>query len=435
MVARVSQNMMLDTMQGDLRRTYQKFYEAQREAATGKKVDRASDDPTAKQILLELDSQLGSMRGYQRNSDQARKMLSTAESTLGEARDVLQRARELASQAANGASNPSDREGIREEASELLDHFVQLANQKLEGEHLFSGTASDTPAVRRATGANGEAVFHFPGDGQKTEYAVAEGERIGFDFAVKDPDSELRKGLEAMATTVGGFEANRFSHLAATQEVADTEVPMADGRAGLPAQQFADADGNGKKDAGTLALSVTDRDGNSTRVALEGETAFDPEEDSLADLRDKLNQAFAGAQLGETPDLSQRMEARIENGRLEIEAKEGVNFSFSEDASNVRAVLGWKKGVPQMQAALKELSDAIAGIADARGEMGARLNRLEFVDQRRQTLETDLEKLRADLGEVDVFKAYSDLAQRQQTLQAAMRSALTLQRTTILDYL
>jgi flagellar hook-associated protein 3 len=435
MVARVSQNMMLDTMQGDLRRTYQKFYEAQREAATGKQVDRASDDPTAKQILLELDSQLGSMKGYQRNSDTARKVLSTAESTLGEARNVLQRARELASQAANGATNASDREGIREEASELLDHFVGLANQKLEGEYLFAGAATDTPAVRRATGANGEPVFHFPGDAQATQYAVAEGERVAFDFALKDPDSDIRRGLEALATMVGGFEADRFSHLEATTEVADSEAPLAAGAAGLPSHQFADANGDGEKDAGTLALTFRGPDGSSARVALEGDNAFDPEQDSLRDLRDKLNQALSGVALGDTEDLSEQVEVSINNGRLAVEAERGINFSFAQDATNLKAVLGWSTGAPQMQAALKELGDALTGIADARGEMGARINRLDFVDQRRETLETDLQKLRADIGEVDVFKAYSDLAQRQQTLQAAMRSALTLQRTTILNYL
>ena len=106
MVARVSNQMMLDVMQGDLRRTYQQFYEAQRRASTGKRVVEASDDPTAKQTLMRNRDQLQSLEVFDRNTSAARTQFRSAESAYGEATDVLQRARELAIKASSDSNTP-----------------------------------------------------------------------------------------------------------------------------------------------------------------------------------------------------------------------------------------------------------------------------------------------------------------------------------------
>jgi flagellar hook-associated protein 3 FlgL len=436
MVARVSQSMLLDAMQGDLRRTYNQFYEAQRQAATGRKVDKASDDPAAKQTLVQNHEQIRALETFDRNTQQARKMFRTAESALGEVGDLMHRARELAIHASNGATTASDRQAIKEEAEQILSQVQNVANQKLEGKYLFAGTATDTQAVTRTTGANGRYNFTYNGDAQATEYTVAEGERITYDYAAKDPGSSLQTALETLGTLVQGFDGGQFDHLLANNE-ADPAQNLADPNSGLPVDEFTDANGDGLADAGDFELTVTDANGNTATVGLTaaGGNQLDPESQSLNDVVSQLNNELNGQALGGNPDIGQSVTVQQDNGRLEIEAEDGLTFEITTDATNLAGVLGWDADVPQMQGALKDLDRAVEAVADERGQLGARMNRVDLVEDRRQELATDLEKLQTELGEVDVYEAYSQLAQRQQTLQAAMQSSLMLQRTTILNHL
>ena len=96
------------------------------------------------------------------------------------------------------------------------------------------------------------------------------------------------------------------------------------------------------------------------------------------------------------------------------------------------------------QALLKEHHDALAALlaqetgktlADARGELGAKMNRLDLASERREDFKLELEKIQSELGDADIMKAYSELTQRRTVLQGAMQSSLMLQRTTILNHL
>ncbi len=72
---------------------------------------------------------------------------------------------------------------------------------------------------------------------------------------------------------------------------------------------------------------------------------------------------------------------------------------------------------------------------DVLGETGARSRQLEMAGANVDTLETSLRTLRADLGEVDMEQAISQLISRQTAYQAALMSTSRLMSTTLTDYL
>jgi flagellin-like hook-associated protein FlgL len=97
--------------------------------------------------------------------------------------------------------------------------------------------------------------------------------------------------------------------------------------------------------------------------------------------------------------------------------------------------LGLSSDVPQLQGVLKKLDAAQQNLSDKTSELGGKLNRLDTAESRRRDLSDELNKLQSDLGEVDMFKAYSELSQRQHALQGSMRASRYLQDTTIMKYL
>lgn len=86
-------------------------------------------------------------------------------------------------------------------------------------------------------------------------------------------------------------------------------------------------------------------------------------------------------------------------------------------------------------ASLSALVSAFDEVQDVLGETGARSRQLDMAGANVDTLETSLRTLRADLSEVDMEQAISQLISRQTAYQAALMSTSRLMSTTLTDYL
>ena len=93
---RISDRMIqMNTMTG-LRTNQARLAEAQRHAASGKRVERLSDDPVDAARAMRMQGQLAGIDQFKRNAVSATTRISTEETALKASRDVLSRARKLA---------------------------------------------------------------------------------------------------------------------------------------------------------------------------------------------------------------------------------------------------------------------------------------------------------------------------------------------------
>ncbi len=133
----------------------------QQQLATGQRILKPSDDPSASTRVLELDQLIDTTKQYQRNSDYAEARLKLEETVLNGVGDILQRVRELTVQANNDTLSAGDRQAIAIEVRTSLDGLLQLANSKdAIGEYLFSGNKTGT----RPFTDNGAGNFSYDGD-------------------------------------------------------------------------------------------------------------------------------------------------------------------------------------------------------------------------------------------------------------------------------
>jgi len=95
--------------------------------ATGKRVNRPSDDPVAAARILKLDQEVKRIETYERNAQLANNRLDQEESALSSSLDILQRVRELTVQAGNGSLSANDRLSISSEMKERLQQLAQMA--------------------------------------------------------------------------------------------------------------------------------------------------------------------------------------------------------------------------------------------------------------------------------------------------------------------
>lgn len=107
--------------------------------SSGLRINSATDDAAGLAITSGMTSQI---RGYNqsiRNANDGISLLQTAEGTLGEATNVLQRIRELTVQAGNDTNSDSNRKAISNEISMLSSTIEEMMNTtQFNGMPLFS---------------------------------------------------------------------------------------------------------------------------------------------------------------------------------------------------------------------------------------------------------------------------------------------------------
>ena len=133
---------------------------AQEQLTTGKRVNRASDDPAAaaraeRALAAELHTD-----ATQRAVNASQNAMTLAESALGDASDLLQQIREAMVAAGNGSYSDSERRGVAEKIAGLRNQLLAVANrQDGAGTYLFGGQAADhAPFLDAAGGVSFEGA-------------------------------------------------------------------------------------------------------------------------------------------------------------------------------------------------------------------------------------------------------------------------------------
>jgi flagellar hook-associated protein 3 FlgL len=137
--------MVSDTTIRNMRDNLARLEELHTSITSGKRISRPSDDPPGTARVLGYRSDLAAGEGYLRTMDSSMSWLNATDSALGEAGDLLQRARELAVQGANGGTlTPGDMQNIGSEIDNILKQMAVTGNASSRGERLFAGEKVDT---------------------------------------------------------------------------------------------------------------------------------------------------------------------------------------------------------------------------------------------------------------------------------------------------
>ncbi|HAW24898.1 MAG TPA: flagellar hook-associated protein 3, partial [Pseudomonas sp.] len=212
-----------------IQRNYSNATRTQEQISTGNRILTPADDPVASVRLLQLEQQQNVLSQYNSNLTAAKNSLTQEEVTLNSVNTVLQRVRELAVQAGNGALDPQDRKAIAAELGEREDELLSLMNTRnARGEYLFSGFQGKTqPFVRAADGS-----YSYQGDEGQRKLQIASSLGI--------PISDNGKSIFQNVTDAGRLESQPAapfppgSTLAVSAPLVSDEVAFS-GANGFPA--------------------------------------------------------------------------------------------------------------------------------------------------------------------------------------------------------
>lgn len=191
-------------------------------AATGKRLTRASDDPSAVRPALLVRERMQGTERYVRSMDAALDRMQVQDSNLNQGVSLLSRATELVVMAGNGIYGASERLNVAEEIKGLRESMLAVGNAQVNGKYVFSGYAENT-APFSVNPAYSPPIDSRPvlynGDQGAMQLEISPGEQVtvnleGQSLFLGDadgdgtPDSGMVDVFAVLARIEGGLRAN-----------------------------------------------------------------------------------------------------------------------------------------------------------------------------------------------------------------------------------
>lgn len=117
---------------------------AQRQLSTGKRLERASDDPEQVPALLQTRADLRQTEQLLQNLGRVKAEVDGGEQALEQALTRVERARVLGAQGGNGLQTSESRQSIAGEVKSLIEQVVGLSRSAIAGRFIFSGDSDQT---------------------------------------------------------------------------------------------------------------------------------------------------------------------------------------------------------------------------------------------------------------------------------------------------
>ncbi len=181
-----------NTILGANQKTLARLATYQHQLATNKKLNQVSDDPVAAKQSLRYRGETMEVQKYLDNIDKASAFMNAGDSALGDMSQVLDEAKRLAVQGANGSQDAASRRTLAANVDGLITRMIDLSNTVHDGRYIFGGTVTVQPQPPFARGSGDQRVDY---SGNLDTFTVRIGpnsdvqvNQDGFSLFLKDSD-------------------------------------------------------------------------------------------------------------------------------------------------------------------------------------------------------------------------------------------------------
>ena len=407
-----------DTARSNLMARQSSLSSLQENLTSGKKVVRASDDPTGAAQAERAITRLARIETDQRALESQRNSIAQAESTLGDVADALQNFRELAVSAGNGSHTAQERSAIALQLTGLRDQVFALSNRKdTNGLPLFSALGSAlAPFVGPQTLPQDYTFAGQPGQVASNEVAIP--------FAL-DGD----RAFMHMPARDGVFNATLTTVAPPAHQIGTTGVVLTD-----PSLVTGSA----------YSISITGVD--TTTVPGTTTVTYDITESTIPNVSPPFavptgtvsypSSSTANIPVTVIPGLSVNIIGKPAVGdTIALDPRPSI-FSVLDDA--IRGIGGAVDGNAATQAvgqALHNVDIGMSRISSTRGQAGDLLNRADRISSNQESRSIQVEADRSRAEDLDMIKGVSDFQNQQTGYQAALQSYAQLQKLSLFNYI
>lgn len=144
---RITHRAASQNIKAQINRRAEGLEQAWRHVSSGKRVERPSDDPAAVSRILTYRSLLNEVEQRRFQATQGISVLTTADTAIGEAGKILEKAQELALASGSGSANEEDRKVMGVQVEQLLRQLRDVARTQYDDRPLFAAGAGNFSAT------------------------------------------------------------------------------------------------------------------------------------------------------------------------------------------------------------------------------------------------------------------------------------------------
>ncbi|MEJ2229569.1 MAG: flagellin [Nitrospirales bacterium] len=360
------------------------IFERNEQIASGKRVNRPSDDPAAAERINQFRNVLRTTERRLATVNEGAGRLNLSDSVLETAGYTFQRGKELAIQMRNDTNTAVERRNAAQEVQQLLLGLAGIANTQLNGRFLFAGSQTQTEPFVLGSVSGSAGMANAGGATIAASVATA---------AALKPDSYQIQFTSSTQFDVVNLTTNQIVSSGNTYSSGTTfsfdgmDVTLTDG-GGPPAagdQFFIRVGYIYQGDGATIDVEIGD--GRTVETNITG------------------NQVFSGPTVDLFQNLQDFHQALVTN---------------DEDA---------------IHAAIGQFDQSLSQVNDARANIGARVNRMDTIRDSLDLLSVNTQTLRSNFEDADFAQVASDLATLQNTLEASMSTLARQFETNLLDFI
>lgn len=149
----INTNVMALTAHRNLGAVGNRQQKANQKLSSGKKINSAADDAAGLAISDKMKAQIRGLDMASKNAEDATSLIQTAEGSMSEVTNMLQRMRELVLQASNGTNTSEDRLKIKTELEQLATEINSIGDRtEFNKQKLMTGVFSN--GIQFQIGAN-----------------------------------------------------------------------------------------------------------------------------------------------------------------------------------------------------------------------------------------------------------------------------------------
>jgi flagellar hook-associated protein 3 FlgL len=383
----------------NLQRRQQDLQLAQERMTSGKRVARASDDPTAAARAERALATSARALADQRGLEASRNAMQQAEGALGTATEVMQQVRELVVAAGNGSYTDAERANLAARIRGLREQLLALANRgDGAGGYLFGAQGSAQPPF-----VDGIGGVSFRGAGGQAEVRSSDLLPMTLDGATAWLSARSGNGVFVTAPAAGNGSGAWIEAGSVTDPAALTGADYA--------VEFAVS-------GGVTRYSVLMNGAPTAQVNL-------PYMDGQAIEIDGMALTVKGA-----PAQGDRFDATPSTPDLSVfdvlDRVAGELRSGSRSTAQVAQTVA---------SGLRDIDAVFGNLQLQRALAGESLNRIDAVESRLSEIQLDAKTERSLAEDLDMVQALSDFQAKQTGYEAALSTYSLVQRMSLFQYL
>lgn len=381
---RVTERQQADALVAAIGNLRSRIETASEQIASGKRVNRPSDDPAAAERISQFRNVLRTTERRLQTVNEGIGRINLSDKVLEQAGNTFQRAGELAVGMRNDTNTAIERRNAAQEVQQLILGLTGIANTQLNGRFVFAGNETQTEpyVLGTATGSVGTANTSTATIAASVATATAL-QPDGYQIQFTSPTQfDIVNLTTSQTLSTGNTYASGvpFSFDGLDVTITDGGGPPATG------DQFNVRVGYAYQGDGA-ALSLEIGDGQTVQSNIPG------------------SQVFSGPTTNLFENLQDFHQALVTN-----------------DVNGIDTAIG-------------QFNQSLSQVNNARATLGANGNRLDTVKDSLDLLSANTQGLRSDFEDADFAKVASDLATLQTTLQASMATLTRQFETNLLNFI